>query len=205
MNSAASRRKPDEQEGKEMAQELKYMAPFAARIDLAEGAMTDWTNRTERKASSMRGYYRDSAALERIIAQGDPLHYEVFEKPVPETYGQLMFCISKLQPGIVGDEYFMTKGHYHSVIETGEIYLCLRGKGFMLMKTKDGSFSAVPMERGAMVYVPPYWAHRSVNVGAEPLISFCVYNAEAGHNYGDIETEGFVKRVLRESGQPVIR
>ena len=56
-----------------------------------------------------------------------------------------------------------------------------------------------------MVYVPPYWAHRSVNVGAEPLISFCVYNAEAGHNYGDIETEGFAKRVLRESGQPVIR
>jgi len=188
-----------------MEQELKYTEPFAASIDLAEGAMRDWTNRTERKASSMRGHYHDAAALERIIAQGDPLHYEVFEKPVPETYGHLMFCVSKLQPGLVGDEFFMTKGHYHSVIETGEIYLCLRGKGFMLMKTKDGSFSAVPMERGAMVYVPPYWAHRSVNVGSEPLISFCVYNAEAGHNYGDIETEGFVKRVLREGGQAVIR
>jgi hypothetical protein len=29
-----------------------------------------------------------------------------------------MYCISKLQPGLVGDEFFMTKGHYHTVVET---------------------------------------------------------------------------------------
>jgi glucose-6-phosphate isomerase len=188
-----------------MEEKISCMMPFLAHIDLAEGAMTDFTRRTERKASSMRGYYRDSAALERVIANGDPLHYEVFEKPVPESYGHLMFCISKLQPGLVGQEYFMTKGHYHTVIETGEIYLCLRGNGYMLMKTKEGLFQALPMERGAMVYVPPYWAHRSVNVGAEPLISYCVYNAESGHNYGDIETEGFIKQVFNDKGQVVIR
>jgi glucose-6-phosphate isomerase len=182
-----------------------FIAPFSAAIDLAEGAMSDFTRRTERKASSMRGHYADSAALERLVAAGDPLHYEVFEKPVPEEYGHLMYCISKLLPGTVGDEYFMTKGHYHSVLQTGEIYLCLRGEGFMVMKTKDGEFAAEPMARGKMVYVPPYWAHRSVNTGSEPLVSFCVYNAEAGHNYGDIETEGFAKRVLRAGGRPVIR
>jgi glucose-6-phosphate isomerase len=99
----------------------------------------------------------------------------------------------------------MTKGHYHKVLQTVEIYLCLRGSGYMLMKTKYGNFTAEPMARGRMVYVPPYWAHRSVNTGSEPLVSFCVYNAEAGHNYGDIETEGFVKRVLRVNGAPVIR
>jgi glucose-6-phosphate isomerase len=182
-----------------------FIPPFSAAIDLAEGAMTDFTRRTERKASSMRGHYADKAALERLIAAGDPLHYEVFEKPVPEEYGHLMYCISKLLPGMVGDEYFMTKGHYHSVLQTGEIYLCLRGSGLMIMKTKDGAFASEPMSRGSMVYVPPYWAHRSVNTGNEPLVSFCVYNAEAGHNYGDIETEGFVKRVLKVDGKPVIR
>jgi len=179
--------------------------PFSASIDLAEGMMTDYTSKTARSASSMRGHYADAAALERLIAAGDPTHYEVFEKPVPEEYGHLMYCISRLQPGLVGDEYFMTKGHYHSVLHTGEIYLCLRGEGFMVMKTKDGKSAAEPMKRGGMVYVPPYWAHRSVNTGSEPLVSFCVYNAEAGHNYGDIETEGFVKRVLRVGGAPVIR
>ena len=146
-----------------------------------------------------------SRLLERLIAQGDPIHYEVFEKPVPEEYGHLMFCISRLQNGLVGDEYFMTKGHYHSVLQTGEIYLCLRGSGYMVMKTKDGQFAAEEMEKGKMVYVPPFWAHRSVNTGSEPLVSFCVYNAEAGHNYGDIETDGFAKRVLRLDGIPQIR
>lgn len=182
-----------------------FIQPFSAAIDLAEGAMTDFTRKTSRTASSMRGHYADAAALERLVAAGDPLHYEVYEKPVPEEYGHLMYCISKLLPGVVGEEYFMTKGHYHSVLQTGEIYLCLRGRGFMVMKTKDGRFAAEPMERGKMVYVPPYWAHRSVNSGAEPLVSFCVYNAEAGHNYGDIETEGFAKRVLRSPSGPVIR
>jgi glucose-6-phosphate isomerase len=70
----------------------------------------------------------------------------------------------------------------------------------MLMKTSDGRFSAQRMVRNKMVYVPPYWAHRSVNTGSEPLVSYCVYNAEAGHNYGDIEKEGFIKRVFRRGG-----
>jgi glucose-6-phosphate isomerase len=181
------------------------MQPFSATVDLVEGIMTDATRHTARKASAMRGHYADAGALDRLIAAGDPLHYEVFEKPVPEEYGHDMFCVSRLLPGLVGEEYFMTKGHYHTVAQTAELYLCIRGKGFMVMKTKDGRFSAEPMEKGRMVYVPPYWAHRSVNTGDEPLVSFCAYNAEAGHNYGDIETEGFLKRVLRQDGSPVIR
>jgi hypothetical protein len=40
--------------------------------------------------------------------------------------------------------------------------------------------------------------------GNRTLISFCVYNAEAGHNYGDIEKEGFIKRVFERNGKPVI-
>ena len=99
----------------------------------------------------------------------------------------------------------MTKGHYHTVIETAEIYLCLRGEGYMLMKTSGGRFAAEKMSRGRMVYVPPYWAHRSVNTGTtEPLVSFCVYPGDAGHNYGDIETEGFPKRVFNRGGDIVI-
>jgi glucose-6-phosphate isomerase len=39
-----------------------------------------------------------------------------------------------------------------------------------------------------------------VNTGDEPLISFCAYPAEAGHNYGDIEKEGFPVRVFKRAG-----
>ncbi|MFB3883331.1 MAG: glucose-6-phosphate isomerase family protein [Armatimonadota bacterium] len=182
--------------------EPDLMHPFGVTINLATGEMLEPERTTVRKASDMRGYYADAAALERLIAErGDPVHYEVFEKPVPETPGNLMFCISKLQPGLVGDEFFMTKGHYHQLKETAELYLCLQGRGLMLMKTEAGECLAEPMARGRMVYVPPSWAHRSVNTGDEPLVSFCVYPAQAGHNYGDIEKQGFPKRVVRVKGR----
>jgi len=179
--------------------------PYTVEFDLEAGLMKRPTTRTVRTAADMRGHYHDSRALEDLISSGNPTHYEVFESLPPEEYGHIFFCLSKLQPGKVGDEYFMTKGHYHTVVQTGELYLCLRGKGFLLMKTEDGQLAAKPFYRGAMVYVPPYWAHRSVNTGNEPLVSFCSYNAEAGHNYGDIEKQGFLKRVLDIGGTPVIQ
>ena len=186
------------------------MNPFGVNIDLIEGVMDQPDRHLVRQASVMRGYYADAAALERLIAEhGDPLHYETFEKDVPEQYGQLCFCISQLQPGRVGDEFFMTKGHYHTVAETAEVYLCIRGQGYMLMKAPPDAQGqsrcvAEPMQRNRLVYVPPYWAHRSINAGAEPLISLCIYPGEAGHNYGDIETEGFPQRVWWRSGKEVI-
>ena len=178
------------------------MAPFAVTIDTATGALPEARNHLLRKASDMKGYYTDESALERLIVEGnDPLHYEVFEVPVPEEAGHLMYCISKLQPGRVGNECFMTKGHYHAVAATAEIYLCFQGEGYMVMKTQDGKSHCERMEKGRMVYVPPFWAHRSVNTSSgEPLVLFCVYPADAGHNYGDIKTQGFPTRVFDRAG-----
>ena len=179
--------------------------PFGVDIDLVDGVMSKPDRHLVRRASDMKGHYADAAALQRLIEGGDPVHYEVFERLIPEEYGHLLFCISKLQPGQVGSECFMTKGHYHSVPETAEVYLCIRGEGLMLMKTAEGECRWEPMVRNRMVYVPGYWAHRSVNTGIEPLISFCVYPAEAGHNYGDIEKEGFPKRVFLVNGKVNVR
>ncbi|MEI6166603.1 MAG: glucose-6-phosphate isomerase family protein [bacterium] len=181
------------------------MQPFTVTIDFAENIMRGADKHNIRRASVMRGYYQDADALEKLIQDGhDPLHYETYEKQVPEEYGHLLFCISKIQPGLVGEEYFMTKGHYHTRENTGEIYLCVQGGGFMVMKTKEGKFDAQRMERGSLVYVPPYWAHRSVNTGNEPLTMLAIWPADSGHNYGDIEKEGFPKRVFLRNGKVVI-
>ena len=181
-----------------------FIEPFTVDFDLAMGVMKNPTNHLVRHASDMRGHYRDTAAHEALIADGNPVHYEVFEHPEPNEYGHLMYCISDLKPGCVGEECFMTKGHYHTRINTGEIYLALRGRGFMMMKTTDGQCRYEEFVPGRMVYVPPYWGHRSINTGDEPLISFCVYPGDAGHNYGDIEREGFPKRVFRRGGKIVV-
>lgn len=182
----------------------RYMTPFGVDVDTVAGTIRDAEAITTRRASDMRGYYADADALERLIAGGDPVHYEVFEKPVPLEYGQLMFCVSKLYPGTVGDECFMTKGHYHTVAETAEIYYCIGGRGYMLMKTPENECVAEPMRPGRLVYVPPYWAHRSINTGDVSLVSVCTYPAEAGHNYGDIEVQGFPKRVFLKNGREAI-
>lgn len=180
------------------------MDPFSVDIDLEKGIMLNPARILTRKASDMKGHYKDAATLEKLIENGNPVHYEVQETPVPEKYGQLMYCMSILQPGLVSEECFMTKGHYHSIPETAEIYLCLRGEGVMMMKTTDGKCDCQKMSRGRMVYVPPYWAHRSINTGKEELVSFCVYPGDAGHNYGDIEKQGFPKRVFLRNEKVVI-
>ncbi|HEY3320520.1 MAG TPA: glucose-6-phosphate isomerase family protein [Planctomycetota bacterium] len=184
--------------------ETELMTPWSIDIDLVEGIMRQPKRVIARRASDMKGYYRDEAALQRLIKQGDPVHYEVFEQHIPEQPGHLPLCISKLYPGRIGDECFMTKGHYHTVSGTAEVYLCIRGQGYMMLKTADGRCVAEPMKRNRLVYVPPHWAHRSINTGNEPLISLCVYPGDAGHNYGDIATEGFPQRVFIRGGKEVI-
>jgi glucose-6-phosphate isomerase, archaeal len=179
----------------------KLDKPFGVDFDLVHGIMKDPQVHTIRLASSMRGHYRDAKALEALVAQGDPVHYEVFEMKIPQEAGQLQFCISKTYPGSVGGECFMTKGHYHAVPGTAETYLCLRGEGYMIMKLPTGESAVERFLPGRMVYVPPFWGHRTVNTGDEPLISFCVYPGEAGHNYGDIEKEGFPLRVFKRAGK----
>ena len=115
--------------------------PFTVEIDFAKLVMSEPDIHNRRPASAMRGYYEDKAALKRLIARDDdPMHYETFEKRVPEEYGHLLFCISKIQPGLVGEECFMTKGHYHTRNNTGEIDFCLGGEGYMVMKTREGLF-----------------------------------------------------------------
>ena len=181
------------------------LEPFALALDLTSGALDPHTTFIERRASSLRGAFADDDALETLVAAGDPLVYEVRQYDVPEELGQLICCTTVIHPGTVGDEYFMTKGHFHSLRDTGEVYLGLGGSGYLLLMTEDGGQSAVPMERGTLAYVPPYWAPRTVNTGDEPFVFFAVYPGQAGHDYGTIETTGFPQRVVRTPAGPMVR
>ncbi len=187
-----------------MNSQTAYFPPFTVDFDLQAGIMLNPDRSKSTRASTMIPYYRDRAAIEALAADGDPVHYEVFEKNIPTEEGHIMICISKLLPGKIGDEFFMTKGHYHQRIATAETYLCLSGEGFMLMKTPEGECRAESFRPGRMVYVPPYWAHRSINTGKTPLITFCNYPAHAALNYGDILTEGFPKLIVDSAQGPAL-
>lgn len=180
------------------------MWPFALALDLQRGGLEPCNNIIERHLSDMRGMYIDEAATEQAIAQGDPLLYEVNQYDVPFETGQLLVVTTVIQPGRVGDEYYMTKGHFHEQIDRAEVYVGLQGQGYLLLETTGGEFEALPVEPGTLTYIPPYWAHRMVNVGREEFIFFGVYPADAGHNYGDIEKRGFVKVLVERDGRPTL-
>jgi glucose-6-phosphate isomerase len=148
--------------------------------------------------------YANEVATEEAIEQGDPLLYEVYQYDVPSETGQLLVVATVIQPGKVGDEYYMTKGHFHEKEDRAEVYLGLQGQGHLLLETTDGRFEALPVEPGTITYIPPYWAHRMVNTGQEEFVFFGVYPADAGHNYGDIENRGFAKVLLEREGQPTL-
>jgi glucose-6-phosphate isomerase len=151
----------------------------------------------------MKGMFSDQAAYEAHLARENVLVYEFFDMGVPETSGDVAYGTSITYPGKVGDEYFMTKGHFHTVLDTAEVYYCLRGHGYMLMENPEGDWEAQELTPGKAVYVPGRYAHRSVNVSPdEPLITFFAFPGHAGHDYGAIETQGFRKLIVESDGKP---
>jgi glucose-6-phosphate isomerase len=114
------------------------MWPFALAVDLQRGGLEPCNNITERHLSDMRGMYIDEVAAEEAIAQGDPLLYEVNQYDVPFETGQLLVVTTVIRPGRVGDEYYMTKGHFHEQIDRAEVYVGLQGQGCLLLETAGG-------------------------------------------------------------------
>ncbi len=157
-----------------------------------------------RTLSALRGQFSDEEAYGAALAHGDALLYEVYELARPAVAGELLHGLSIVHPGKVGDEYYMTKSHFHAELATGEIYYCLRGLGVMVMETPEGAWAVEPLAPGKALYVLPRWAHRSVNTGEEDLVTFFVYPGNAGHDYGTIERRGFRKLVVERDGVPCV-
>ena len=180
--------------------------PFTLNL-LSSPAITfdRYDNHIVRRLSSMRGQFYDQAAYAAMLEREDTVLYEVLEVRRPELPGELLFGLSIVHPGKVGEEYWMTKGHFHQVLETAEIYYCLQGRGYMVMETPEGECRLEELAPGKLLYVPPRWAHRTVNTGLEEdIVTYFVYPGNAGHDYGSIEKQGFRKLVVERDGRPQI-
>jgi glucose-6-phosphate isomerase len=179
------------------------MLPSVIDLDLVTGLSCN-KNSIRRNLSKMRGMFSDEKAFDaKLAGDGDVLVYEFYDMGVPDSEKDVAHGTSITYPGKVGDEYFMTKGHFHTVIDTAEVYYCLRGRGYMMMETPEGKVEYRELTPGQAVYVPGRWAHRSINVHpTEPLITFFAFPGNAGHDYGTIETKGFRKLMVERNGKP---
>lgn len=177
------------------------MNPFVKLTDV-QGMMEDPDQIITRRISDMASAYADEEAARKMAEEANPVVYEMYEAHVPTVQGELAFCTTKMYPGKVGQEYFMTKGHYHVDEQTAEIYYAYSGHGVLLTQTKDGEYCLIDMPKGAIAHVEPGWAHRTYNVGDEPFVFLAVYPVTAGHDYGSIEKEGFSHTLVKGNSGP---
>jgi len=177
--------------------------PEGVAIDSLTGALLPSTSSYVKRVSELFGIYADAAAFAEYIAQGgDQVAYEVVDYRKAES--DLSFGTTVMTPGKIGDEYFMTRGHFHVRQECGELYYTQTGLGVLLLESRGGDVRSVEMKPGVCAFIPPGWAHRSVNVGRDKLVFVWVCTTDAGHDYGEILERGMRQRVVERDRQPQI-
>ncbi len=125
--------------------------------------------------------------------------------PVKEgTSGGLFFGATTLMPGKVGDEYFMTRGHFHNLSDRSEYYWGVKGKGVLILMDRDRRTWGEEMLPGSLHYIPAHVAHRVANTGSSNLIFGACWPSDAGHNYEEISVNGFSARLVEKEGVPAL-
>ena len=176
--------------------------PFAFDIAIPGFKPSRVDNHILRYLSDLKGQFYFQEDYKTMLERENTLLYEVYEIQRPEIEGELLMGVSIVHPGKVGQEFFMTKGHFHTILDTAEVYYCLNGEGYMVMETPEGESSVEALSPGKILYVPPRWAHRSVCTSRQKdLVTFFSYPANAGHNYGTIEKKGFRKLVIEKDNK----
>jgi glucose-6-phosphate isomerase, archaeal len=179
-------------------------SPSASTLDFDTGDMVPFGRAVTRRLSEMGRAFANAEAVASLLGQGqDPVIYRSFGHGAPEQAGHLAHLTTIILPGVVGDEYYMTRGHYH-LKDSAEVYLGMAGIGLMVMQARDGRLQVEELVKNKTVYVPPGWAHRTVNTGPQELIFLAVYFSDAGHDYRSIEEQGFAARVLARSNGPEV-
>jgi glucose-6-phosphate isomerase, archaeal len=177
--------------------------PTSVSFIAETGIVPQSTAHFQRRLSELRGAFLDVDALERRIREeGDPVCYENYAFNPNQAERDLFFGTTILYPGKVGLEYYLTRGHYHSKRDRAETYQTVSGKGLALFQKPDGKTCVAELEPGKITYIPPYWAHRSVNTSKEPLVFIWTCPVDAGNDYASLGEMDLV--VLERDGSPSI-
>lgn len=159
---------------------------------------------SRRTLKDLDGFFHDQEAVDEILKTDDPVIYEYYPLGFPIREGDIAFGSTVLFPGKVGNEYYMTKGHYHNKLMTAEVYYALDGEGYMIMENPEGDTLEEYMKKGDAVYVPRGYSHRTINTGDTNFVLFFAYQADAGQDYGTIEEKGYRKMIVEQDGKPTI-
>jgi glucose-6-phosphate isomerase len=175
------------------------------RLDWATGVLEGLEIGHSRKTlGDMRHLFLDQKAAESLAPER--LIYSVdWWSPVPEkTEGGLFWGTTAIEPGQVGNEYFMTHGHFHAKSDRTEFYATVQGQGALILMNEQRKTWTEEMAPGSLHHIPPRTAHRVANTGSVPLHFVACWPSDAGYNYAEIRNHGFGARLLSVHGSPVL-
>jgi glucose-6-phosphate isomerase len=177
----------------------------AVHLDPRTGALSGpGVTESRRTLDGLRGYFRDEPA--RAAMPQDRVAYRVQAwEPRPEGEPGAVCCATTfLEAGLVGDEYFLTRGHFHQNEDRAELEVTIAGSGWLVLMTADRRTRVEVMRPGSVHHVPPGTAHRVANIGGETLVFVSYWPSETGHDYRTIVEQGFSARVRRVAGEPAL-
>ena len=132
-----------------MSEQVPPVPPVALSILAEAGRLEGSNGRYEKFLPDLDGLYRDAAAYQARLADddGQPVYWVETTETEPGP-GGLITGISVLEPGTVGAEYAMTRGHLHAIADRSELYVGLSGRGVMILDTVEGESKVVEVEPG---------------------------------------------------------
>jgi glucose-6-phosphate isomerase, archaeal len=156
-----------------------------------------------KKLSDLTKIFRDQAAYAAMDPERDVYRVRWWAPVAPGTEGGLFWGVTVLEPGKVGDEYFMTHGHFHANATRAEYYATVAGRGMLIRMDKDHRTWGEAMAPGSLHYIRGVHGHRVANTGSEPLVFWACWGSDAGYDYRTISEGGFGARLVEREGQPV--
>ena len=184
---------------------MKVTSPLPCSISIPaeSGVIFEATAHYRKRLSDLRGLFLDADALERRIREeDDPVCYETYGFNNSQIEGDLFFGTTIIYPGKVGVEYHLTRGHYHRKRHHAETYQALSGSGLVLFERQEGQTERAELKPGTVTYIPPFWAHRSINTSPVPLIFLWTCAVDAGHDYESLAGRGMSQVVVERNGKP---
>ncbi len=176
--------------------------PVSSVVDPTRGGMSGNTGRYEKRLSDLSGLYADESAFQTLLKErGDSVVYDV-EDFRPGTHsGDLIYGVTRMSPGRIGGEFFLTRGHIHEKADRPEIYYGQKGLGLMQLESPAGETRIVEIGPQTICYVPPFWIHRSINIGTEDLVMVFAYPSDSGQDYGIIEASNGMRHRVMAGGE----
>jgi glucose-6-phosphate isomerase len=181
------------------------MNPASAFVNWADGALQGpGIQKSEKKLGQLNGIFLDRQAWQKLDPETIVYRVWWWEPVASGTEGGLFWGLTEIQPGRVGKEYFMTRGHWHVIRNRSEFYGTVSGSGKLLLRNRAGHTWWEDMTPGSLHYVAGEVAHRIVNTGGVPIRVIACWPSDAGHDYEVAGGSGFEARIIDEQGAPIL-